>query len=57
MTQATGQQKIEIFPASDTEFFPKVVDATITFVRGPDRKVDSLILRQGGREMPATRKP
>jgi hypothetical protein len=57
MTQATGQQKIEIFAASETEFFPKVVDAAITFVRGPDGKVDSLILRQAGREMPAKRKP
>ena len=48
MTQATGQEKIEIFPASETEFFPKVVDARITFVRGADGKVDRLVLKQGG---------
>ena len=37
MTQATGQQKVEVFPSSETEFFLKVVDAQITFVRGPGR--------------------
>ena len=37
MTQATGQEKIEIFPLSETEFFPKVVDARIRFVRGRGR--------------------
>jgi CubicO group peptidase (beta-lactamase class C family) len=55
MTQATGQQKIEIFPVSETEFFPKVVDARILFVRGADGKVGQLILKQGGRDMPAKR--
>ena len=56
MTQATGQGKVEIFPLSETEFFPKVVDARITFVKGPDGKVGQLVLRQGGREMPAKRR-
>ena len=56
MTQATGQQKIEIFPSSDTEFFLKVVDARISFVRSPDGTVDQLVLHQGGRDMPAKRK-
>ncbi len=56
MTQATGQQKFEIFPSSDTEFFLKVVDARITFVRSPDGTVDQLVLHQGGRDMPAKRK-
>jgi hypothetical protein len=56
MTQATGQSKIEIFPLSETEFFPKVVEARITFVRGPDGKVDRLVLKQAGREMTGTRK-
>ncbi len=56
MTQATGQQKVEVFPASETEFFLKVVDARITFAKGPDGKVTSLVLRQNGREMPARRK-
>lgn len=56
MTQATGQQKVEIFPSSDTEFFLKVVDAQITFVRNPDGTVDQLVLHQGGRDMPARKR-
>ena len=55
LTRATGQEEVEVFPASETEFFLKVVDARITFVKGPDGKVTSLVLRQGGREMPAKR--
>lgn len=55
MTQATGQPKVEIFPSSETEFFLKVVDARITFVRGPGGKVNQLVLHQGGRDMPARR--
>jgi CubicO group peptidase (beta-lactamase class C family) len=56
MTQATGQAKVEIFPSSETEFFLKVVDARITFVRGPGGTVDQLVLHQGGRDVPARRK-
>ena len=56
MTQATGQAKVEIFPSSETDFFLEVVDAQITFVRGPDGKVDQLVLHQGGRDMPAKRR-
>jgi CubicO group peptidase (beta-lactamase class C family) len=56
MTQATGQMKVEVFPASETEFFLKVVDAQITFVRGPGGTVDELVLHQGGRDMPAKRR-
>ncbi len=55
LTRATGQEEFEVFPASETEFFPKVVDARITFVKGSDGKVTGLVLRQGGREMPAKR--
>lgn len=56
MTQATGQQKVEVFPSSETEFFLKVVDAQITFVRGPGGTVDELVLHQGGRDTPAKRR-
>jgi hypothetical protein len=55
LAQATGQSKLEIFPSSDTEFFLTVVDAQITFVRGPGG-VDRLVLHQGGRDMPATKR-
>lgn len=49
LTQATAQQPIEIFPMSDVTFFPKVVDAELTFVKGADGKVTHLTLTQNGR--------
>jgi hypothetical protein len=51
--QATGQQKVEIFPESKTEFFLKVVDAQITFVKDKNGKVNQLIFHQSGRDLPA----
>jgi CubicO group peptidase (beta-lactamase class C family) len=48
MTQATGQQEIEVFPESETTFFLKVVDAKITFVKDEKGVVNGLILNQGG---------
>lgn len=53
MTQATGQPKVEVFPSSPTEFFLKVVDAQITFVKDASGAVTHLVLHQGGRDMPA----
>lgn len=48
--QLTGQAKVEIFPGSETEFFWKVVDAQITFVRDEQGKVTYAIHRQAGQE-------
>lgn len=56
MTQATGQAKVEVFPSSETEFFLKVVDARIVFVKGSSGQVEALVLHQGGREMRAPKK-
>jgi tetratricopeptide (TPR) repeat protein len=53
MAQATGQPKFELFPSSQTEFFLKVVEAQVTFVRDEHGKVTELILNQNGRKMPA----
>ena len=50
MTQLTGQPKFEVFPESETDFFLKVVDATITFVKDDKGKVTHVIINQGGRE-------
>jgi len=47
--QLTGQPRFEIFPASETEFFYKVVDAQITF---SDQR---LVLHQNGADQPAKR--
>ncbi len=53
--QATGQEKLQLFPESETDFFLKVVDAQISFVKDPSGKVDQLILHQGGANVPGKR--
>ncbi len=53
MIQATGQEKVEIFPESETKFFLKVVDAQIEFVKDASGKVTELILYQGGQKLEA----
>lgn len=53
--QATGQGKVQLYPESDTEFFLKVVDAQVTFVRDASGKVDQLILHQNGANIPGHR--
>lgn len=53
ITQATGQEKIEITPSSPTEFFVERIDARLTFVAGADGRVEKLVLVQGGRTMDA----
>ena len=55
MTQATGQQKIEIFASSETEFFLKVVPARLEFHRSEDGTVEKLVLFQNGQEVPGKR--
>ncbi len=53
--QATGQPQFEVFPESETEYFLKVIDAQISFVKDENGKYSKLILHQNGREMPAER--
>ncbi len=53
--QATGQPEAEIFAESESEFFYKVVDAQLTFVRGPDGRAALLVLHQGERDIRARR--
>lgn len=54
-SQATGQAKFEIFPSSETEFFYKVVEAQITFVKSDEGEVTGMLLKQGGQELPASK--
>ena len=56
MSQATGQQKFELFAESPTKFFLKVVDAQVEFVKGPDGKVNTLFLYQNGQKIEGRRK-
>jgi CubicO group peptidase (beta-lactamase class C family) len=51
MTQATNQGPIEIFAESETVFYPKVIQAKLTFLKDAEGKVTSLRLNQGGREV------
>lgn len=46
--QATGQQKLPIFAKSKNEFFFKAVEASLTFEKNKEGKVDSLVLHQNG---------
>ena len=55
MVRLTGQPSIEVFPESETEFFYKVVDAQITFVKDEQGQVTHLILHQGGSDLTARR--
>lgn len=56
VTQATNQAPIPVFAESETRFFPKAVEATITFEVDAGGKVTGLTLEQGGRQMKATRR-
>jgi CubicO group peptidase (beta-lactamase class C family) len=54
--QPTGQEKVEIFPETQTAFFLKVTDAQIVFARGADGSASGLVFHQGGRQIPGKRK-
>jgi CubicO group peptidase (beta-lactamase class C family) len=47
-TQATGQEKVEVFPEGDHDFFLKVIDAQITFETDSQGKATGLVLHQSG---------
>ncbi|HEV2380415.1 MAG TPA: serine hydrolase [Terriglobia bacterium] len=53
--QATGQEKFEIFPEGEKDYFLKVVDAQITFVTDRAGRATELILHQGGHDQHAKR--
>jgi D-alanyl-D-alanine-carboxypeptidase/D-alanyl-D-alanine-endopeptidase len=55
MVQLTGQPFYEVFPESETNFFYKVVDAQLSFVRNQAGEVASLVLHQGGLDQEAAR--
>jgi CubicO group peptidase (beta-lactamase class C family) len=46
--QLTGQDKLEMFPSSDHDFFLKDVDAQLTFEAGADGKATRVTLHQNG---------
>lgn len=52
-TQATGQQKFELFAQTETDFFIEVVEAQVTFVKDDKGQVTHVVLHQNGRDQPA----
>jgi len=52
MTQATGQPAFELFPEAENKFFLRVVNAKVTFIRDEKGQVTSLVIHQGGQDMP-----
>ncbi len=48
-----GQPKLYLYPETSTRFFFREIDANITFVKDADGRVTKLVLRQGGRDVPA----
>jgi CubicO group peptidase (beta-lactamase class C family) len=55
MSQATGQGKAELFAEKENFFFQKVVDVQLEFIKGPDNKVEKLIIHQNGRPVTANK--
>ena len=51
--QLTGQPPVRIYPASETEFFLKVVDARLTFRVDGEGTVEGLTLHQNGQDTAA----
>jgi D-alanyl-D-alanine-carboxypeptidase/D-alanyl-D-alanine-endopeptidase len=51
----TGQNPADLWPESETEFFFKVVDAQISFVRDAQGAVTGLVLHQNGNDLAARR--
>jgi serine-type D-Ala-D-Ala carboxypeptidase/endopeptidase len=47
--------KFELFSEGEKNFFARVSDLQITFESGPEGRATRLILRRGGRDMPAPR--
>jgi DNA-binding transcriptional MerR regulator len=54
-TRVVGQQEIEIFPESETQFFMKVLPVQVTFIRDAGGAVNSLVHHQNGAETKAVR--
>ncbi|MCR4342263.1 MAG: serine hydrolase [Gemmatimonadaceae bacterium] len=53
--QATGQPRFPLYAESENSFFLRVVEAQVTFTRGPDGRATTLTLHQGGASTPAPR--
>lgn len=57
MAQATGQRPLELAAEATDAFFLSAMDAQINITRDEAGAIDGLVLHQGGREVPAKKKP
>jgi CubicO group peptidase (beta-lactamase class C family) len=57
VAQATGQGAVLIYHSARDEFFYRIVDAQISFVRDSTGRVTSLVLHQNGRDVRGSRLP
>ncbi len=55
LVQATSQDAVPMFAEAPDKFFLKLVDAQLTFRRDARGEVESVILHQGGRNIPGPR--
>ncbi len=53
--QATGQGKFQLYSETETDFFLKVTDAQVTFVKDATGKVNQIVLHQNGANIPGKR--
>ncbi len=56
LLRVAGQDPVPIQPQSNTTFYASVIDAEVTFNRNGNGLVDSLTLRQGGRQSQAPKR-
>jgi CubicO group peptidase (beta-lactamase class C family) len=55
--QMSGQSRFQIFPRGNDEFYWKVVDASIKFLRNEQGEISGAIHYQGGRELNVKKMP
>ncbi len=53
---STSSAAVQLWPESNNDFFAKVADAQVTFVRDANGAVSGLVLHQFGRDRPAQRR-
>jgi serine-type D-Ala-D-Ala carboxypeptidase/endopeptidase len=55
--QLTGQPKIKFFPESKDRYFCRLVEASVSFDRDAEGKIERLVVHQNGQDLPAPRNP
>jgi hypothetical protein len=53
--QMSGQQRLQLFPQSETSFFMKTVEVQVDFMQDASGAVTQMVSHQGGRDTNAKR--